>query len=33
VQHGHGVDGDGNEEEECGWGGQDDVWGLGVDSD
>jgi len=33
VQHGHGVDGDGSEEEECGWGGQDDVWGLGVDSD
>jgi hypothetical protein len=21
------------EEEECGWGGEDDVWGLGVDSD
>ena len=34
VQHGHGADGeDGSEEEECGWGGQDDVWGLGVDSD
>jgi len=36
VQHGHGADGDGvgsEEEEECGWGGEDDVWGLGVDSD
>lgn len=34
VQHGHGADGDGGEEEEeCGWGGEDDVWGLGVDDD
>lgn len=33
VQHGHGADGGGEEEEECGWGGEDDVWGLGVDDD
>lgn len=34
VQHGHGADGsDAEQEEECGWGGEDDVWGLGVDDD
>lgn len=33
VQHGHGADGDGTDEEVCGWGGEDDGWGFGVDSD
>lgn len=33
VQHGHGADGDGTDEEECAWGGEDDGWGFGVDDD